>query len=99
MNGCTATASVFVFVDPCTGVDNYNNSAFALYPNPSDGQFTLVLDEPANIEIYNALGSLIYKASFVKGKNNFTLDAAQGVYLLKAKSEKASRCLRVVIEK
>jgi len=61
--------------------------------------FTLVLDEPANIEIYNTLGSLIFNASFTKGKNNFSLDVAQGVYLLKAKSEKASRCLRLVIQK
>jgi len=98
-NGCTNTATVFVFVDPCTGVCNYNNSAFALYPNPSDGQFTLVLDEPANIEIYNTLGGLIYNASLVKGKNNFTLNNSQGVYLLKATSEKTSMYMRMVIQK
>jgi uncharacterized repeat protein (TIGR03803 family) len=74
------------------------NHDISFYPNPSNGQFTLVLDETVKIEIYNTLGILIYKENFEKGKHNLSLDLADGIYLLKATNDKASRSLKMLIQ-
>jgi hypothetical protein len=81
------------------GIASENLPGIAIYPNPSNGQFTLELNENAKVEIYNALGSLIYNATFEKGKHTLSLNLANGVYLLKATNDKVSRSLRVVIQK
>lgn len=46
------------------GVKKVIDSGFNLYPNPTDGNFNIVLDEPvqANMEIRNAAGQLVYSA-------------------------------------
>jgi hypothetical protein len=69
----------------------------AFYPNPSDGRFTLVFDESAQLEIFNAFGSIVFNNSFDKGTHSLLLDLPEGVYLLKASNECWSRSMRVVI--
>jgi uncharacterized repeat protein (TIGR03803 family) len=81
------------------GIASENLPGIVLHPDPSNGQFTLELDESAKVEIYNALGSLIYIASLEKGKHNLSLNLANGFYLLKATNDKASRSFRLVIQK
>jgi PKD repeat protein len=94
---CSDTSACVQIV--AVGIATENLSGIALYPNPSDGRFTLVLDANANIEIFNAIGDLIYNAAFEKGKHSISLNIADGVYLLKATNDKASRSLKLLINK
>ncbi len=71
---------------------NNNSSAVKIYPNPSNGIFTILLQnttENAQLEIYNLLGQKIY----VTQLHAFTTDVnlnpcTPGIYLYKVLSEK-----------
>jgi uncharacterized repeat protein (TIGR03803 family) len=60
-----------------------------LYPNPTDGKFTLTLTQPAAIiatqprlEIYNELGEMVYQSNITTGYSQINLpNPAKGVYL------------------
>jgi hypothetical protein len=63
------------------------NSPVVIYPNPTSGIFTLSIAPPskdATIEIYNTLGSLVYKQSNLKEINSIDLtNSASGVYFVR----------------
>jgi hypothetical protein len=63
VNGCSASANQSVFVDDCSGInEQVNNTSIVVYPNPNNGQFTVVINQMNGegvLEITNALGQLI----------------------------------------
>jgi hypothetical protein len=81
------------------GIGNVSKDGFAIYPNPSNGKFTLVLEESADIVIFNALGSEIYNASLENGNQILTLNMANGVYLLKVANGNINRTMKIVVQK
>jgi hypothetical protein len=81
------------------GIEQYANTGLSLYPNPSNGNFTITLDENAEVEVFNAIGSLVYTNWLAKGTHQLTLDLADGVYLLKASNNKVSHYFKMVIQK
>jgi hypothetical protein len=76
-----------------------NQTILNVYPNPNFGMFTIELNQKAKIEIFNSLGVLIYNAFFEKGKHTLSLGLADGIYLLKFTNNKASKSLKLVIQK
>jgi PKD repeat protein len=97
INGCTDTSNVYNMTT--VGIANEKLPGINIYPNPSSGKFTLELNESSIVEIYDALGSLIYNASFEKGKHNLSYSLADGVYLLRATNERGSRSMSLFIQK
>ena len=70
-----ATATVTVNLSTCIGIGELNNGGIGLYPNPSEGKFTIELENTtdARIKVYNSTGELI--AVFTSnGKPNVELD-------------------------
>ncbi|WP_299012518.1 BNR-4 repeat-containing protein [uncultured Polaribacter sp.] len=68
-------------------------SSMQIYPNPSEGEFTIRFqdtDTIKNLEIYNVLGKRVYQNSSVR--STLKIDNARfatGVYLVKAISERS----------
>jgi hypothetical protein len=81
------------------GIEQYANNGLSLYPNPSNGNFTITLNEDAEVEVFNAIGSLVYTNRFAQGTIPLSLDLADGVYLLKATNNKVSHYFKMVIQK
>lgn len=83
--GCTNTATVSQGVSPCTGIQQIaEKSGITIYPNPSNGDFTLTIGkvkENTVVEIYNSIGQMISKTlvSTIDNKINLTKEA-NGVY-------------------
>lgn len=61
--------------------------SISLFPNPNNGQFTLLIPEDVefSIEIINPFGQVIYTSQNIYGKIEIDLDSQlRGIYLLKA---------------
>jgi len=91
-NDCMEQASVSVTFIDCTGIDeNSEEMSIAVYPNPSDGSFTLELESKGrsevNLSVINYLGvkTLSETGISVKGKyqRSFNLNnLATGLYII-----------------
>ncbi len=79
-----------------TGINSINNkNSFSLYPNPSNGKFTLSLSnitDECYIEMYNILGEKMYSQCNIQHPT-FNIDISSqpsGVYLYKVLKENGS---------
>jgi hypothetical protein len=101
-SGCSGADSTNVIVVTCSSINTIKeNVAFNVYPNPNNGEFTLDLGkntEEAVVEIYNAVGSLVYSEQVNQSKVNINLtNVAKGVYFIKIQSQKGQAVKGIVI--
>jgi len=88
-------------------VVNYNNNdfSFSVFPNPSNGNFTintnLVSFEAANIQFYNLIGELIHTSSFRTGHaSDFNLGQLdEGIYIASINIEQKIYFSKIIIHK
>ena len=70
-----------------------------VYPNPSNGNFTVDLPETTQLSVYNTLGELIVTENLPKGKQALNLaNKPVGVYYLKANSNNGQQAVKLVVE-
>lgn len=81
--------------------DNASTEAIAVFPNPSNGIFTVrAIENGSSVEVYSIIGENVYSSSLVKGNNNVDLsNMAAGTYIVKVKSGNNTTTKRVVINK
>jgi hypothetical protein len=83
--------------------ENVSSEDLNLYPNPSHNIFNISgsIDEPLNIKIYSASGSLIYFDTLYNLNSSIThqisLEATPGVYYLRAEEKKESFVKKLVV--
>ncbi len=106
---CTNIASQTIYVIECVTGINSNDvlSGLALYPNPTDGSFTLQIDllndEKVKIELMNSIGQVILLEdhNFVSGNNKLSLNlngAAKGIYFVQATTLSSVLRQRIVMK-
>ena len=73
-----ATATVTVDVTTCVGIVEVDITSFALYPNPSEGRFTLDFGSKnigdTRIEVFNAIGELLEGVSIENNASKIYVD-------------------------
>lgn len=83
------------------GLDDPENPyLLQVYPNPSDGQFTLVTENYGleKVEIYNALGEKLYEQTITAAQVNLNMQyLPAGAYYLKATGTQHIRTVRLII--
>ena len=81
---------------PLASVETKNLQA-SIYPNPSNGNFTLSSEQEGNVVITDVSGKVIYSGQVVKGNNNISVNATAGVYfmLYEAKGKRQSMKLMI----
>jgi len=92
--GCTAKSTINVRVDACMGTsDQILNQKITVYPNPSNGVFTIqglnfINDQVHSLDVYNHLGQNLLSQRYRNGEcpSDIMLDTRiqePGVYFLK----------------
>ena len=87
-NGCQNYAEQDIVVDICTGIDERSLGNIKIYPNPSNGDFTLYFTHQgqAKILVYNLLGAVIHQENVIASgqhKMKINLQGLQdGLYLI-----------------
>ena len=99
VTGCSATAVDSMLVDICNDVDGMNNGMVQLYPNPNNGEFTLI---PAgsgvvDVMIYSATGQLVQSQKANGGQMNPIRIDASGMYSIVIVNADGARIVQRVI--
>ncbi len=79
LNGCSTTATLkSANLNDCKvdiqEVVNYNENTVNIYPNPSQGQFSISVKNESQVTILNSLGTIVYKNILQVGNNNVDLN-------------------------
>lgn len=85
VNGCMNNYVITQDVSTCTGITSIEQQvAIGVYPNPSNGEYTIDLPADAQVEITNQIGQVVYNKQLIQGKNQINITAyAEGIYFLK----------------
>ncbi len=88
-NGCINSLEKQLVALNITGTENVLKSDFMIYPNPTQGEFTItgVLDniKPTTITVFDTIGKTVYTSLIYKNDVTKTIDLQflkQGVYLI-----------------
>jgi hypothetical protein len=108
-NTCASTDTITIQFDDCTGITDYADQwGVTVYPNPSDGVFSVEIKSqstaPVSVTLFNTFGSEVYR------KDNLSISGVQaidfdlnekpeGIYLLNIKGDGINMIRKVVIQK
>ncbi len=101
ITGCTGTVSATIVVSPCTGINQigFQNSMLSLSPNPSNGEFTIELNNGLNklIEVIDLTGRVLLTNSTSNDKVNVNINyLANGIYYIKIQSSNVIEVVKVI---
>jgi hypothetical protein len=95
---CTVASAITMTVINCTGLTEYQNNLFTVYPNPNKGSFTIQSPLAIEISIINQLGQEVYKGFSNPGVQLIQPDhLVSGIYFIKAVSGNQSSILKIVV--
>ena len=80
--------------------DDFFNSAFSIYPNPSNGTFRIDYDSTIgdiNLEIYSMVGQKVYEKQNINDNTVSTNGLQSGMYLVKINKDSKSIVKKIVI--
>lgn len=95
-NSCSNSAQSSMTVDACAGVEEIQTIQALIYPNPTNGVFTIELQGDFNYEVLDARGRLIFKGAAMNLKNLSMESCETGLYLIKIKNEQSENSYRII---
>lgn len=81
-NGCTGSVTNNIVVKACLGLDNAFADQWNIYPNPANGIFFVetVNATGYSLNIYNALGQIVYNSLIQSPVQQVMMDVRPGIY-------------------
>jgi len=107
VNECSSSPSNGILVLPVSINVAKANRTLEIYPNPNKGEFNIKVEtlksEVFNIEIYNSIGSLIWKQESVTVNGTFTThviltESPSGMYMIKLRNNDNTIVKKLIIK-
>jgi PKD repeat protein len=99
-NESTIVKEDYITAHEWVGVEEPEALTYSLYPNPTNGVFTLEVNSEASVEIRNTVGALVYANDHVKSSERIDLSQqAKGIYLVLIKNDQKSFIEKLIISK
>jgi hypothetical protein len=100
---CPNGNTVSVVVSPCTGLPLIAAEALhvKVYPNPSDGEFTVdsACSEEAEISVYDFTGKMVIRPMPLGAGTKINLQSyAKGIYFLKVSCKEKNEVVKLVLD-
>ena len=82
-----------------TEVKTEKYSATTIFPNPTEGNFTIELgEENSTVTIYNGMGQVVYQRDGLNGTQVMSLDLNPDLYFVNIKSSQTNNTHKVIIK-
>jgi hypothetical protein len=78
--------------------DSDNEFKFNIFPNPTNGIFTLDLSENTTVKIYSVIGSLIYEQEVQKDQIIDLTNYKKGIYTIQVNTPKYISSKKLIVE-
>jgi protein-S-isoprenylcysteine O-methyltransferase Ste14 len=107
VNACGSAPSNGILVLPVSVNSDKANRTFDIYPNPNRGEFNIKVEtlksEEFNIEIYNSLGSMVWKQESVTVNGTFTThvvlsESPSGTYMIRLRNNENTIVKKLIIK-
>lgn len=95
-NGCQGTATHTINVQSCSAIHENELESVNVYPNPTNGEFTIQLEGEFEFEVHDARGRVVQRG---EGMNTTQMDLTEmevGVYFLHITNNIGQKVVRVV---
>jgi len=82
------------------GIDSLSKKDFKIYPNPSNGNFNIIFDEPNSkhtVEIFSLLGQKVYENNNVTTESLSVTNLQKGTYLVKVTKDSKPRTEKIIV--
>ncbi len=100
-NGCVNSSVITIKVNTCTGINGIavNDKALVVYPNPSNGEFTITGDADITLKIMNELGQevSIIKLSSQNDHKVSVSHLANGIYFIVGQNENGKVNQKIIV--
>ena len=70
----------------------------AIYPNPTQGSFTIALEGESNVNIYNMMGQNVLSLNKVSGMQQLQLNAPKGLYYVQIQSGDNTEVKKLILD-
>jgi hypothetical protein len=101
-DGCSDTDVFGFVVEDCNSIDESSMMNWSIYPQPSNGAFTLTSDRNLNgcsVSILDAVGKIVYANNAIQGQMlNIDLNVEAGLYFITLNQNNTISTGKLVIE-
>lgn len=74
------------------------NLQMSIYPNPSNGVFTLNAEKTGNVTITDLSGKIVYSGNVMKGKNTIVVKSQAGMYFMTYQYDGKKQSTKILIK-
>ncbi|MCD4795433.1 MAG: T9SS type A sorting domain-containing protein [Bacteroidales bacterium] len=85
-------------VDGLNNINLLKTDAVKIYPNPSNGVFTICVDNNYKLEVINITGKIVYTQELIQAQTDINLPEQAGVYLIRLTNNERTIRHKIIVK-